>query len=85
MAGPSAARMSVGFEPKCMRISPTVFSAMRARVPRQPAWIAATARFFGSTSRIGTQSAVCTPSKSAGCVRERRIAFAWFGGTAAKG
>ncbi len=34
------------------------FGGMRARVPRQPAWMAAMARFLGSTRRMGTQSAV---------------------------
>ena len=35
-----------------------VLATMRARVPRQPAWMAAMARFLGSTRRMGTQSAV---------------------------
>ena len=39
---------------------PSVFSVMRAKVPRQPACTAATTRRARSTSRIGTQSAVCT-------------------------
>src|ERR1700676_1346256 len=58
MLGPMAARRSEGLVPKCICILPMVLAAMRARVPRQPAWMAAMARFLGSTRRMGTQSAV---------------------------
>ena len=58
MAGPTAARRSLGLVPKCICILPMVLAAMRAKVPRQPAWMAATTRFLGSTRRMGTQSAV---------------------------
>src|SRR5208282_1619686 len=58
MLGPMAARRSRGLVPKCICILPMVLAAMRARVPRQPAWMAAMARFLGSTRRMGTQSAV---------------------------
>src|SRR5271167_574364 len=58
MLGPMAARRSRGLVPKCICILPMVFAAMRARVPRQPAWMAAIACLLGSTRRMGTQSAV---------------------------
>src|SRR5256885_1115318 len=66
MQGPIAARRSEGFDLNLATSSPTVFSRMRARVPRQPAWTAATARFLGSTRRMGTQSAVWTPRRRPG-------------------
>ncbi len=64
--GPMAARRSRGLVPKCICILPMVLAAMRARVPRQPAWMAAMARFLGSTRRMGTQSAVWTARRRPG-------------------
>src|SRR5580704_548777 len=66
MAGPMAARRSAGLVAKCICIWPMALTAMRARVPRQPAWVAATARFLGSTRRMGTQSAVWTARRRPG-------------------
>ena len=43
-----------------------VVATIRSAVPRQPACIAATTWVAGSTSRIGTQSAVLTPTSTPG-------------------
>src|SRR5580692_8619108 len=58
MLGPMAARRSRGLVAKCICILPMVLAAMRASVPRQPAWMAAMARFLASTRRMGTPAAV---------------------------
>ena len=64
---------------KCICIWPMVLAAMRARVPRQPAWMAATARFLGSTRRMGTQSAVWMARRRLGGLVMRGVALADFG------
>jgi hypothetical protein len=61
-----AASRSAGLLPNSNRIRPMVFCVIRASVPRHPACTAATARFFGSTSKMGTQSAVATARSTPG-------------------
>src|SRR5258706_10924597 len=85
MDGPMAARRSDGFEWKRAWSSPTVFSRMRARAPRHPAWTAATARFLGSTRRMGTQSAVCTPRRRPGVLVSEASPLQGSFGAEAKG
>src|SRR5256885_17144587 len=85
MQGPMAARRSEGFDLNLATSSPMVFSRMRARVPRQPAWTAATARFLGSTRRMGTQSAVWTPRRGPGVLGIEASPLQGSLGAAAKG
>src|SRR5258708_40354661 len=66
MEGPMEARRVAGLDLYCICILPMALTTIRWSVPRQPAWTAAMARFFGSTRRMGTQSAVCTGWRSPG-------------------
>ncbi len=85
MVGPMAASRSCGRLPNSICICPIVLVTMRARVPRQPAWIAAIARFFGSTSRTGAQSAVRTPSNRPARLVVEASPLYCFVGMASKG
>ena len=57
MAGPMAARMSPGREPR-LRIRPTATPGMSLTELRQPQWTAPAVPPAGSCSSSGTQSAV---------------------------